>query len=450
MSIERLPFSFRSELLTEVYKHLNAGKCGALVGVASSGKSRLVEFMGRPDVRQKYLGDDWTKTLFPWVDGNDLLEHSEWGVYEKVLNAILTDLDQLPDHGGADREKVQEWYWKLVRSEDRHLVRRLAAFAIADLKHINRIVLLLDDFDDFLPKASDMVFSGLRGLRDQFKQDNQYRLLYILTVRRQPVLFREMTPAYESFLELFKNFTHPIGCYSREDALHMIRRLADAFPLAGRTMTPDLANKLYEVTGGHAGLIDAAFHSKTEAEWGRRDLAQVLFRAGGVWDECMSIWEGLDKDDRDALESAANGRDPGATATHWLENSGLVWRDQQGQPQVIEVLRLFLLEPSGRIPDIQIDVGRRLVTINGCAVELTERELALVQHLHRHRGEVCTYQELFQHIYPNRAFSLELQSEVRQLTQRVENKIMRTCDMRRIIVHEESQGGYRLIGVDGR
>ena len=266
MPIERLPLSFRSKLLTEVYKHLNAGKCGALIGVASSGKSRLVEFMGRPDVRQKYLGDDWTKTLFPWVDGNDLLEHSEWGVYEKVLNAILTDLSQLPDQGGEDREKVQDWYWKLVRSEDRHLVRRLVAFAIADLKHINRIVLLLDDFDDFLPKASDMVFSGLRGLRDQFKQDNQYRLLYILTVRRQPVLFREMTPAYESFLELFKNFTYPIGCYSREDALHMIRRLADAFPLAGRTLTPDLANKLYEVTSGHTNLIDAAFHSKTEAE----------------------------------------------------------------------------------------------------------------------------------------------------------------------------------------
>ena len=63
MSILPLPLRYRADLLDKIYKHLQAGKCGALYGIASSGKSRLVEFMGRPDVRERYLGQNSTRDL---------------------------------------------------------------------------------------------------------------------------------------------------------------------------------------------------------------------------------------------------------------------------------------------------------------------------------------------------------------------------------------------------
>src|SRR5512139_1578442 len=173
MSIQPLPLSYRADLIHTIYKHLDAGKCGALYGVASSGKSRLVEFMGRPDVRQhyqEYFGGDWTKTLFPWVDGNDLLEYTEWGLCEKILSAIIADLEQLPERGGAARRTAQEWYWKLVLPENRHLARRMLMLALDDLPDY-RVVLLLDDLDEFITRAEDVVFRGLRSLRDRFKRD---------------------------------------------------------------------------------------------------------------------------------------------------------------------------------------------------------------------------------------------------------------------------------------
>jgi hypothetical protein len=451
MSIERLPLSYRSELLHEVYKHLAAGKCGSLIGVASSGKSRLVEFLGRPDVRQHYLGDNWTKSLFPWVDGNDLLEHSEWGLYEKVLAAIRTDLDKLPEHGGEARVKADEWYWKLVRPENRHLARRFVAYAIADLKDIDRVVLLLDDFEDFLPKADDMVFSGLRSLRDNFKKDNAYQLLYILTSRKQPVKLRESdTLAFESFTELFKNFTYPIGCYSEEDALYMIQRLSEAFPLDQRLITPELAKRLCEVTGGHAGLIDAAFHSKTEARWNRPDIAEVLITAGSVWNECTSIWESLDDEDRGALFTITSGQDPGIVATHWLEKSGLVRRDHHQTPQIFELLRLFLADSVGHGPDIKVDSARRVLTIDSCVVEtLSEREFGLLRWLCEHRGKLCSYPELFQSIYPARPLLGNVQAEIQQLMQRAQGKLKKACGAKPFIIHHLDLG-YRVIGSDGR
>ena len=199
MSILPLPLRYRADLLDKIYKHLQAGKCGALYGIASSGKSRLVEFMGRPDVASAISARIRQRPLFPWVDGNDLLEHTEWGLYEKILNAIVADLADLPDRGGADRLKAEEWYWQLIRTENRSLARRYAAFAIEDLAEY-RVVLLLDDVEEFLAQDDDLVFNGLRGLRDQFKRDNQYRMMYLWMSRHKPVNVRADSPHLKVFL----------------------------------------------------------------------------------------------------------------------------------------------------------------------------------------------------------------------------------------------------------
>ncbi|HLF01062.1 MAG TPA: helix-turn-helix domain-containing protein [Anaerolineales bacterium] len=444
MTIKALPLTFRSDLIQLIHKHLEAGKCGALIGVASSGKSRLVEFMGRPDARECYLGEAWPRTLFPWVDGNDLLEYSEWGLCEKILSAVLVELDRLPN--GADmRRAVTPWYWKLTQLENRHLARRLVGFALAELKDIRRIVLLLDDFEHFIAHADDAVFRGLRALRDAFKHDHEYRLLYLLFSRHQPVVLREtISPDYESFLELFKNFTHPIGCYSREDALFMIERLSEAYPLNRRTMTLELAEQLYRVTGGHAGLMDAAFHSKTEAAWGQGDLARVLINAAGVWNECDSIWGGLDDDERSVLMAVVNGRDPGGAATRWLEATGLISRDTDSAPQVIELARLFLAALASQPPEIQPDEQRRALNVEGCVVELTEREFALAQALWKARGNWKPYAELYRAVYPGRPEADTLILDVREIGRRVVAKVRRACAGRSIIFNDPERG-FRMV-----
>lgn len=447
MTIHRLPLTYRAKFLHDIHKHLDAGKCGALIGVASSGKSRLVEFMGRPDVRERYLGEKWATVLFPWVDGNDLLEHSEWGLYEKILNAILLDLDRLPDGGGEARPKVEEWYWKLVRSENRHLARRLVSYAIADLKNVDRVVLLLDDFEKFFSQAEDTVFSGFRSLRDTFKRDNQYRLLYLLFSRTRPLKLRyPVSSEYQGFVELFKNFTQPIGCYSEEDALFMIQRLSEAFPLEGRPMTPELAQKLYEVTGGHAGLIDAAYHSKTESRWGQADIAKPIIDTNNVWNECNSMWEGLDEEDRKALDSLARSQEPEPEATRWLEQSGLVRRDSTGAPQIVELLRLYLAELTHYSPDIRLNSENRTLFVDGYVTELSEREFALAQALAKSRGHWRSYTELYRVLYPaqSAAETIDAVTEVRQLMQRVISKVRRACPRRSVIFHD-SHHGYRML-----
>ena len=452
MSIHPLPLTYRADLLKKIYEHLQAGKCGALYGVASSGKSRLVEFMGRPDVRQhyqQYFGGDWTKTLFPWVDGNDLLEYTEWGLCEKILSAIIADLGQLPERGGAARATAQEWYWKLVLPENRQLARRLLMYALDDLPDY-RVVLLLDDLDEFIAHAADAVYRGLRSLRDRFKRDNQYRLLYLLFARRRLTTLRdeEDAPAFESFLELFKNFSHPIGCYNHDDALFMIRRLADAYQLPGRAFTNEVAEQLIEVTGGHAGLIDAAFHSDTETDWARFGLARSLIQAAGVWNECVSIYGSLPEDNRTTLIEVAGGRDPGMAATHLLEEAGVVRRGLARTPQTMELLRLFLAEQDQLGPRLQLQPDRRAIHVDHHAVELTEREFLIVQQLYQRRGQDCSYFELHEALTPDAPFGAAAREEMSNLLHRIDNKIS-SGSQRRILMHTPGRS-CRLLGVEGR
>jgi hypothetical protein len=430
---------------------MQAGKCGALYGVASSGKSRLVEFMGRPDVRhqyQHYFHGDWMKVLFPWVDGNDLLERTEWGLYEKILAAVSADLDQLPEHGGEARLKVQDWYWKLVQPENKHLARRMLMYALDELPEY-RVVLLLDDLEDFIAKADEEVFRGLRSLRDRFKRDNQYRLLYLLFERRRLPDLRddENSAAFDSFLELFKNFTCPIGCYNHDDALSMIHRLAEAYTLPSRALTPDTAEQLIEVTGGHAGLIDASFHSDTESNWTRFGLPTALIQAPGVWNECVSIYESLSEEQRLHLIEVAHGGDPGLAATHLLEEAGLVRRRPSRAPQTIELLRLFLVEQDEHGPRIQLHPERRAVSIDRCTVEWVEREFRIMDQLHQRRGQDCRYFELHEAVTPQAPFDSAAQEEMTRLLHRLENKLLKGC-RRRIIIHTPGRS-CRLIGPEG-
>jgi len=449
MSIHPLPLTYRTDLLRKIYEHLQAGKCGALYGVASSGKSRLVEFMGRPDVRQhyqQYFGD-WTKVLFPWVDGNDLLEYTEWGLCEKILSAIITDLGQLSERGGATRQTAQEWYWKLVLPENRQLARRLLMYALDDLSDYH-VVLLLDDLDEFITQANEGIYRGLRSLRDHFKRDNQYRLLYLLIARRQLTDLREEedAPAFESFLELFKNFSHPIGCYNYDDALFMIRRLADAYQLPGRTFTNEVAEQLIEVTGGHAGLIDASFHSGTETDWSRLGLARALIPSAGVWNECVSIYESLVEDNRTALIKVATGGDPGLAATRFLEDAGLVRRRQSRAPQTMELLRLFLAEQDQHEPRIQLYPDRRAMSVGSHTIGLTEREFLIMQHLYQRRGQDCSYFELHEALTSTAPFGDAAKEEMNKLLHRIDNKIS-SGSRRRILMHTPGRS-CRLIGVE--
>jgi len=79
------PITYRQEIAAPLFRNLQARDSCAVVGPSSMGKSRLLTFIQRPDVRRHYLADQADSVLLALADCNRLAEMSEWGFYELLL-----------------------------------------------------------------------------------------------------------------------------------------------------------------------------------------------------------------------------------------------------------------------------------------------------------------------------------------------------------------------------
>ena len=61
---DQLPITFRASEVEQIMAVLRAGESCTVVGIGSVGKSNLLRFLQREDVRQAYLGDEWAAYLF--------------------------------------------------------------------------------------------------------------------------------------------------------------------------------------------------------------------------------------------------------------------------------------------------------------------------------------------------------------------------------------------------
>src|SRR6185503_14661310 len=144
----------------------------------------------------------------------------------------------------------------------------------------------------------------LRALRDEFK----YKLVYITVTRRELHRLRPHSPEFESFYEIIVVRSFAIGPYSDADARFMLDRLSARLPTP-RPIDPAEARMLIQATGGHGGLIKAAFFAARAGEDALDPgLVDILVNESSVMDECRKIWESIEEEDHAGLIEAVNGR----------------------------------------------------------------------------------------------------------------------------------------------
>jgi hypothetical protein len=92
------PITYRAELTTPLFHRIHAGESCAVVGAASMGKSRLLQFILRPDVATHHLAKltrtDATPTLLLWIDCNRMAEFTAWGLHELILASLAAGVGQ--------------------------------------------------------------------------------------------------------------------------------------------------------------------------------------------------------------------------------------------------------------------------------------------------------------------------------------------------------------------
>jgi DNA-binding winged helix-turn-helix (wHTH) protein len=394
------PLSYRSEVLQPLFRNLQARESCTVVGCASMGKTRLIDFLMRPNVQDYYLGSDAGCTLILRADCNRLNDYSEWSIYELLLTALVEGCSLLPAAQSLRSQLIELRLPVLNNAANRNLAQRQLELALHILcqEHQFQVRFLLDEFDGIYGVLSELGLANLRALRDA----NKHHLSYVLFMRQPLERLRELAES-ESFFELFSRSVLGLGPYTPDDIEGMLAQLQ----ARRRQEVPEaLRTQIANLSGGHPGTIMALFDLSLEQP--ERVLTPNLTDLAThplIHEECRKLWHGLQDDEQQGLTDVAYGNTIDPQTQSRLKLKGLV-KSTNGALKCFNALieqyarSVQATDPVDMEDQISIDTANRIVTVEGRAIkDLSPRVFKLVSILYEQQGGICPREKIMQALY---------------------------------------------------
>jgi hypothetical protein len=296
------PLSYRKEVLQRLFGCIKSADSFFVIGGASAGKTRLMDFITRKEVQRHYLGERAQTTWLIRVDLNRHHEGEDWQFYELLLSSMML--------GCSQYENTTEIFEQLVDldgqvMESRDFLRALRFFELAvhmlcKNNNIN-ICFLLDEFDEMYRKMPEEFFAQLRAVRDA----NKYHVCYGLFLRDLPERLRKPSEN-ESFYELVSQRMIGLGPYAYDDAIRVLQQMENRreFPL-----TPKWRDAFVVASGGHPGLMQALLSTRIDLSKENEQMGDLdwLLKQEFITDECNKIWGSLSEEEQPWLNEAIRG-----------------------------------------------------------------------------------------------------------------------------------------------
>ena len=397
---------FRNLEAKKLFNWVKAGESASVVGMSGVGKSNLFNHLRDPQTQAMYLGATENRTIviranFHYVpDFNDrsvysllleqleMLDTERFSIDEEVINEIYLLHEKMLD-AGDDVLKVQRYFKQAVRMILGNSNRRL--------------VILCDQFDEIYQEASPRLFANLRGLREAYK----YRVSYFIFTRDLLTNLIDLDPEREEFYELMASNVMGLKPYNEIDAGLLLTRIAERNNLDA-PVPDEIVKTLYNLSGGHAGLLRAIYLGVMEKGIGNQlnadNVIQKLLKIPGIDIECEKIWRSLSVRERRVLAQMMLDAKPAKTERPilaQLQIKGVLSEDSS--------MKLFSplfgkyvggQEALWERP-LYFDVKARQVWVVGeAAPKLTPLEFKLLRLLYERAGEVVVKDELVQAGWP--------------------------------------------------
>ncbi len=446
-----LPLNFRSEVLGSLAAKLRAGECCSLLGVGSSGKSNVVRHLLRADVREHYFREDAPGLLCLYLDCNGLADYSESRVYAQILDGLSKEVEALGEAGAAIKPQLVSWWREAATPGGEPFARHNLESALNSiLKDPSRkLVLVFDDCDALMSNASPGLLRSLRALRD----DHKLQLMYVTVTRRELAHLRPMSQEFQSLFELFAAHILAVRPYREPDAIFMLERMAARQTSYPRPLSDAELRRLVEITGGHAGLLKQVYEATRHGERALDpNLSGLLMGKQLVWAECDKIWESLEDFELADLQAIALGRTSSGRGMSALTAKGLVLQNVNAQPAIFcPLLAEYTKAKAGSVTPpqgshITLDSGARSIKIDDRTIPLMPTEFELFKFLLERRPQLCSYDELINHLMdlePGGNPHRRLEQYLTRVRAKVEQS-GRPC------LVQVAGRGWRLVGEDGQ
>lgn len=404
------PRTFRRAETQRLLNWVRHGESALVVGVSGVGKSNLFLHLLDPSIQAAELGEQAADTVIARINLHFAPDFSDRTLYSLILGALEGLADEgHPALAGIDRARLAELHDRLLDAGDDTLriqraVRQAIGLVLAGPQR--RLALLFDQFDELYRDASPRLFMNLRGLREAFK----YRLAFVFFTRDVLDNLAPPDPARDELHELVATQTLGLVAGDRAAAEDLLSRVA-----ARRGLDPGdlVVDRLFAASGGHAGLLRAAYLSSESDPTGLRplvrsdgpieDLARALLGAPSVERECRQIWHSLPLDEQSYLATLAHGTPsdpPPAAPLANLRLKGLV-----GGGGTARIFAPILAAYVDRQPavwrnDFVYDEARRVAVVQGRPISLTGLQARLLRQLWEKRDKLVSHDDLFSAGWP--------------------------------------------------
>jgi hypothetical protein len=298
---------YRQDILKPFFKYIQSAESFYVLGGASMGKTRLLDFLMKGDVKKHYLGEKANQIWLIRVDLNRLsIKNEAWAFYELLLSSIVLELGNHEIVNNIRTELV-DLDRQVIQSRDLLLALRFFEMAVNRLcqEFDLNLCFLFDEFDEAYSDFSGQTFSQLRAVRDA----NKNYVSFGLFLRNPPERLRT-SQDNESFYELLSRNCIGLTPYTLSDTISMLQQLEVRrnYPL-----TPGLRKKIFDASGGHSGLISAIMSILIETPNSYQQIEspnwlEWLSQQTNVVEECRKIWNGLSEDEKAGLSSFKLGK----------------------------------------------------------------------------------------------------------------------------------------------
>lgn len=448
---------YRHEVIRFIMDCIAAGDSCSIVGASGTAKSNLFRHLLNQEVRQHYLGDAWQSYLFLAIDSHALAELSERAMYNLLLERLTAEI-RARGLGDDLITTVEQLYQQALPSADslawqRNFTQAMRAVMTADTTH--RLVFLFDQFDEVYKTLNPRFFANLRSMRDDFK----YRVSYVVFTRDELPRLRQ-GPECEELYELLSPNVIGLGSYNYDDSWVLLRRVAGRYGL-----TPDsvLGDRLIALTGGHPGLLKAAYMATLRGSLtlpeADLEAIQTLLADADVRTECLKLWESIGEDEQEALSGIAGGGqllESEQEVLRLLKLKRLVTERADGTMYVFcDLFEAFVAELAPtKAKELRVDKQSGQVWVEGRLVgeRLTKLEFALLSYMYDRRGEVCTRDDIIYALYPDEAIDPNAgisDSRVDTIVGRLREKIEPDRNRPRYIITVWGRGYKLSIGKSG-
>lgn len=434
---------FRDTETQQLIACAKAGESASIIGASGMGKSNLFNHLMRTDIQAHYLSDGAPNYIFVRVNWHFAADFTTRSLY----SLIIEQLEQHP-HLTAEQETILNYHEKLLDAHDDALkVQRYFKLAVraAMQQPERKLVLLFDQFMHVYREADELFFANLRGLREDYK----YRLSYLVFSRHTLEENASQDSGREEFYELLSDHLLGLPPYNLVDSQQAAGRIAKR---RNHEISSEAANQLYEISGGHGGLLRMAYslHDRGLLPKKGKPVPPRLLSDHGLSVELQKLWQSLSSEEQKYLLRLVHDPYEISATSEEIPNTlaikGIVRPNgRKNLPVIFSPLLTLYIQVTQTIYDrvVTYDEKTNVLEICGKQVELKGKEMELFQVLHDNIGYVVSRERLIKRLWPRDDYEAA-NSNLNTTKKRLRDKLQPTHLPQDVIATEHGRG-YKLL-----